>query len=64
MEDEQAELTVTIESGSDPIAGRLALPNGSSTPFEGYVELIAALERLRGEALASPPKESHKASRP
>ena len=53
---------MTIETGSDPIAGRLALPDGSSTPFEGYVELIAALERLREGALASPPRESHESS--
>lgn len=50
MAGDRAELTVTIETGSDPIAGRLALPDGSSTPFEGYVELIAALERLRESA--------------
>jgi len=56
MEGEQAQLTVTIEAGSDPIAGRLALADGSSAHFEGYMELIAALERLRGGAPTGPPQ--------
>jgi hypothetical protein len=51
MEGEQAQLIVAIAAGSDPIAGRLTLPDGSSTSFEGYMELIAALERLRGAPL-------------
>ncbi|MGH2955740.1 MAG: hypothetical protein ACRDL6_01935 [Solirubrobacterales bacterium] len=57
MEREQAQLTVTIEAGSDPIAGHLALPDGESTPFEGYMELIAALERCSGKSRRRDPTQ-------
>jgi len=64
MEGEHAQLTVTIEAGSDPIAGRLALADGSSTHFEGYMELVAALERLRAGAPTSPPQPNPLPPRP
>ena len=38
-------LGVSIKPGSEPIAGQIRLPDGSTTPFEGYVQLIAAVER-------------------
>lgn len=38
-------LGVSIRPGSDPIAGQVRLPDGTTTPFEGYVQLIAAVER-------------------
>ena len=34
----------------DTVTGHLLDPDGTETPFEGYVELIAALERLLGRA--------------
>lgn len=43
------ELTLAIEPRSDPIAGRIRFPDGSVTPFEGYLQLVAAVERARGD---------------
>lgn len=42
-----AEVGLTIERGSDPIAGSLELPGGLTVRFEGYVQLVAALEGVR-----------------
>lgn len=47
MQLEARELRLSIEPGSDPIAGRIGPPNGSQTSFEGYMQLVAALEELR-----------------
>jgi hypothetical protein len=41
------DLRLTIERGSDPIAGSLGLPDGRALRFEGYVQLVAALEDVR-----------------
>jgi len=41
------EVRLTIERGSDPIAGKLDLPDGRRLAFEGYVQLVAALEAIR-----------------
>jgi hypothetical protein len=48
MQLERRELRLSIEPGSDPIAGRIGPPGGAQTPFEGYMQLVAALEELRG----------------
>jgi len=53
MQPEGRELRLSIDPGSDPIAGRIGPPGGSETPFEGYVQLVAALEELRGEPVAA-----------
>lgn len=42
-----SKLTLSIDPRSDPIAGSISFPDGSSTSFSGYMELAAALERLR-----------------
>jgi hypothetical protein len=47
MQLEGQELRLSIKPGSDPIAGRIGRPGGSQTPFEGYMQLVAALEELR-----------------
>jgi len=47
MKLESRELRLSIEPGSDPIAGRIGPPGGSQTSFEGYMQLVAALEELR-----------------
>ncbi|HEY1284575.1 MAG TPA: hypothetical protein VGF04_00665 [Solirubrobacterales bacterium] len=47
MQLEERELRLSIQPGSDPIAGRIGPPEGARTPFEGYVQLVAALEELR-----------------
>ena len=31
---------------SDPIAGTITGPDGRSTPFAGWLELVAAIERV------------------
>jgi hypothetical protein len=38
-------LGVEFERNSDPIAGEVRHPDGSTTRFQGYVQLIAAVER-------------------
>ncbi len=53
MQPEGRELRLEIDPGSDPIAGRIGSLGGSETPFEGYVQLVAALEKLRGEPVAA-----------
>jgi hypothetical protein len=39
------DLHLVLSPASEPVAGRLVDPDGAETPFEGYVELIAAIER-------------------
>ena len=48
LDDECATVDVHLRltAGADPVTGRLLDPAGHETGFEGYVELIAALERL------------------
>ncbi|HSI79949.1 MAG TPA: hypothetical protein VK919_04790 [Solirubrobacterales bacterium] len=47
MEATADEVRLTIERGSNPISGRLDLPDGRRLAFEGYVQLVAALEAIR-----------------
>jgi len=54
-------LGVRIEPGSEPISGQVSLPDGSTQVFEGYVQLIAAVERVHDAASAG---ESASASGP
>lgn len=42
-----SELRLTIEHGSEPIAGSLDLPDGHTMRFEGYLQLVGFLEDLR-----------------
>jgi hypothetical protein len=53
MQLENKEFSLSIDPGSDPIAGRIGRAGGSQTRFEGYVQLVAALEDLRGFAGAA-----------
>lgn len=53
MEVGAEEVRLTIERGTDPISGRLDLPDGRRLAFEGYVQLVAALEAIR----EPPPKD-------
>ena len=43
-------LGIIIKPGSEPIAGQVRLPDGSTLAFEGYVQLIAAVERVHEAA--------------
>jgi len=64
METKQANLGLTIEPGSEPISGQVRLPDGSTTAFEGYVQLIAAIERAHDpDAAASPDAGAREAGR-
>ena len=54
MSDSERTVVVTIEPGSDPIAGTVHDPAGPAIPFVGYVELIAQLERYRQADAAAP----------
>jgi hypothetical protein len=45
MAADTAQLGISIEPGSEPIAGKIRQPDGTSAPFHGYVQLIAAIER-------------------
>lgn len=54
MSDSERTVVVTIEPGSDPIAGEVRDPGGSAIPFVGYVELIAQLERYRQAGADTP----------
>jgi hypothetical protein len=47
MDLEVQELRLSIDPGSDPITGRIGPPDGSQKLFEGYVQLVAALEQFR-----------------
>lgn len=58
MKTNAAQLGVTIELGSDPIAGLVRLPDGRETPFEGYVQLIAAVEQAhKGKPAPNRPRQ-------
>ena len=46
VETKPADLSLMIQPGSEPITGQFRLPDGSTAPFEGYLELIAAIERV------------------
>jgi hypothetical protein len=51
------DLGVAFEPDSEPIAGQVRLADGSTTPFRGYVQLIAAIEqahRMSSGCSASP----------
>jgi hypothetical protein len=49
------EVTLRVEPGSEPISGQVLLPDGTETGFEGYVQLIAALEELRAASVPPEP---------
>lgn len=53
MDAGEARLTLTIVPGSDPIAGRIRLEDGAELSFCGYMQLAAALERIR-EGMPTP----------
>ncbi len=46
--DETTNVTLGLVKGSEPIAGQLAAPGGAARAFSGYMELIAALDAVRG----------------
>ena len=61
MEARADELRLTIERGSDPIAGYIGLVEGPELRFEGYVQLVVVLERVRSAPPADESDEGGKA---
>ena len=49
---EHRKLTIDLDPGADPIAGRIGPDEGPQAPFTGYRELIASLEQLRDGQLS------------
>jgi len=50
----QTQVTLDLEVGAEPIAGRLSDAGGTTIAFTGWLELAAALERaLRAQAPAA-----------
>jgi hypothetical protein len=56
---QRTRLTVELDSGSEPIAGRIEESGGAEHEFTGYMSLIETLERLRPAAARrrTPPQE-------
>jgi hypothetical protein len=50
MERTVAHVLLTIETGSDPIAGSIASPGQQPHNFSGWVELAEAIEHARRSA--------------
>lgn len=42
-------MSLSIEVGSDPISGSLSVDAGAPQRFRGWIELVAAIESLRGK---------------
>ena len=47
-------LELLIQPGSHPPAGLLHVPGHPQVPFSGYLELLAAIERVTTEPVAEP----------
>jgi hypothetical protein len=45
-----AQMQLSIEVGSDPIAGSLSVGDGAPQQFCGWIELVAAIESVRHAA--------------
>jgi hypothetical protein len=47
---ESTQLIVELDAATDPVQGRIGRRDEGGTPFSGYVQLIAALERYRNDS--------------
>ena len=47
---------VSVEIGSDPITGEVAVGAARPEPFSGWIELVAAIEAARSEQTPGPVK--------
>jgi hypothetical protein len=45
-----ARVELSLDRGSDPISGELAIGAGSPQRFSGWIELAAAIEAARAES--------------
>jgi len=48
-----AEMQLSIEIGSEPIAGSIAVENDVPQKFSGWIELVAAIESARHQGAAT-----------
>jgi hypothetical protein len=55
MEGKNAQLHLTIETGSEPIAGSLNGPDTEPRRFSGWIELVEAIERIRSSSGSEAP---------
>jgi hypothetical protein len=53
MEEPFPTVTLSIDPTWEPIGGSILQPDGSVTDFRGYMELAAALQRVREQALTA-----------
>jgi hypothetical protein len=51
---------IELDAGPDPIAGLLLMDGSGRRRFEGYTQLIAALEAVRAEAPEPPRGDADK----
>jgi len=54
---ETTQLVIAVERGADPIQGRIVEPRPLRGGFFGWLELIAALERVRGTPSGDQPPD-------
>jgi hypothetical protein len=47
-----------LDRASDPISGSLVFPDGRELAFSGWIDLTAALERVRNKESPGDPKKS------
>ncbi len=52
MEGKTAHLNLAIDPGSEPISGSLSGPNQEPQRFNGWIELVAEIERVRSNGSA------------
>ena len=56
-------LELLLQPGVSPPTGMLHVPGHPQVPFSGYLELLAAIERVTAEPVAEPgPRETRGAS--
>jgi len=59
-------LELVLDTRDDPIQGRIGHPHAEAIPFIGWLELMAALQRLTApgpDATAAPPRDPEARSR-
>jgi hypothetical protein len=56
-------VVIELDAGPDPIAGLLLMDGSGTRRFEGYTQLIAALEAARAVAPDAPHTDEEEAAR-
>jgi len=57
------QVTLEIDTDSEPITGRLRDEDGTETPFTGMLQLLSLLERIRREADDREPRRDTSSNR-